>query len=191
MSATMTKGERDDLIRLLKQREKVGKSAAEQRSAVMLADFEREMAELHPFDQNEVWEAAWQAGAEAAQEAMKKVAEEATRLGIPKDFQPRLSVHWQERGDNAFKLRRQELRAVAKAEIAAMERTAKVMIEAQSVEAQSEVVASGLISDHARAFLSKLPALETMMPALDAGVIQRKLAEQARIAGRGPRLVED
>jgi hypothetical protein len=187
----MTKGERDDLIRLLKQREKVGKSAAEQRSAVMLADFEREMAELHPFDQNEVWEAAWQAGAEAAQEAMKKVAEEATRLGIPKDFQPRLSVHWQERGDNAFKLRRQELRAVAKAEIAAMERTAKVMIEAQSVEAQSEVVASGLISDHARAFLSKLPALETMMPALDAGVIQRKLAEQARIAGRGPRLVED
>jgi hypothetical protein len=187
----MTKGEREDLIRLIKQREKVGKSAAAQRSSVMLADFEREMAALHPFDDNEVWEAAWKAGAEAAKDAMKKVADEATRLGIPKDFQPRLSVHWAERGDNAFKVRQAELRRVAEREIEAMEKTARVMIEAQSVEAQSEIVAHGLMSPAATAFLEKLPPLETMMPALDAKVIQRKMAEQARIAGRGPRLVDD
>jgi hypothetical protein len=186
----MTKAERDDLVRLIKQREKVGKTAAEQRSAVMLADFEREMAALHPFDSNEVWEAAWRAGAEAAQDAMKKVAEEATRLGIPKEFQPRLSVHWQERGDNAFKLRRAELRKVAQAEIEAMEKTARVQIEAQSVQAQTEVIANGLTSAAAVTFLESLPAIETMMPALNPVEIQRKLAERAREAGRGPYLVE-
>jgi hypothetical protein len=50
MTGRMTKGERDDLVRLVKQREKVAKSAAEQRSAMMLADFEREIAATHTFD---------------------------------------------------------------------------------------------------------------------------------------------
>jgi len=35
----MTKGEREDLIRLIKQRERVAKTAAEQRSAAMMAEF--------------------------------------------------------------------------------------------------------------------------------------------------------
>lgn len=185
----MTKAERDDLVRLIKQREKVAKSAAEQRSAVMLADFEREMAALHPFDSNEVWEAAWKAGVEAAERANKAVTEEATRLGIPKEFQPALSFGWRERGDNAFKARRAELRRVAEAEIKAMEKTARVQIEARSIEAQTEVIANGLTSEAAIAFLESLPPIETMMPALDAAMIQRKLAEQARQAGRGPYLV--
>jgi hypothetical protein len=36
----MTRSERDDLQRLVRQREKVRKSAAKQRSAELLADFE-------------------------------------------------------------------------------------------------------------------------------------------------------
>lgn len=187
---TMTKGEREDLVRLVKQREKMGKTAAEQRSAVMLADFEREMAALHPFDSNEVWEAAWAAGREAVSEAYKKVEEESAKLGIPPEFRPKLHVVWHERGDSAYKQRREEMRRVAKAEIAAMEATAKVQIEARSIEAQTEIIASGLTSEAAIAFLNQLPPLETMMPALDPAVIQRKLAENARRIGRGPHLVE-
>jgi hypothetical protein len=83
MTGRMTKSERDDLVRLVKQREKLAKSAAEQRSAMMLADFEREIAAIHTFDKNEIWRAAMAAGLEAAQKANEAVVAEATRLGIP------------------------------------------------------------------------------------------------------------
>jgi hypothetical protein len=46
----MTKYERDDLHRLIRQREKVLKSAAKQRSAEVLADFENQMGQEYRFD---------------------------------------------------------------------------------------------------------------------------------------------
>jgi hypothetical protein len=188
----MTKGEREDLVRLVKQREKVAKSAAEQRSAMMLADFEREIAAIHTFDKNEVWRAAMDVGIEAAKKANEAVAAEAARLGIPKEFQPRLQFGWESRGENAYRERRAELRKVATAEIAAMEKTARVQIEARSIEAQTEIIANGLDSEAAIAFLEKLPPIETMMPALDPVTIQRQIAENARQRqGRGPYLVGD
>ena len=58
MTAAMTKSEREDLQRLVRQREKVLKSAARQRSAEMLADFENQMGQEYSFDQDEVWAAA-------------------------------------------------------------------------------------------------------------------------------------
>ncbi len=50
-----SKSERDDLQRLVKQREKVLKSAAKQRSAELLADFENQMGQEFRFDQDKVW----------------------------------------------------------------------------------------------------------------------------------------
>jgi hypothetical protein len=41
----MTKWEREDLQRLVRQREKVFKSAAKQRSAELIADFENQMGQ--------------------------------------------------------------------------------------------------------------------------------------------------
>ena len=43
MNAIMTRAEREDLQRLVRQREKVLRSAAKQRSAELLADFENQM----------------------------------------------------------------------------------------------------------------------------------------------------
>src|SRR6516162_9477560 len=57
----IAKGEREDLQRLVRQREKVLKSAAKQRSADLLADFENQMGQEYSFDQDEVWAAAQQA----------------------------------------------------------------------------------------------------------------------------------
>jgi hypothetical protein len=191
MPDRMTKGERDDLVRLVKQRERVAKTAAEQRSAAMLAEFEQQVAALHTFDRNEVWAAAVQAAGEAAREANEKVAEEAKRLGIPEEFRPKLSFTWARRGENEYQARRAELRRVAKAEIEAIEKLARVQIEAQSVDAQTQIIANGLNSDAAIAFLQNLPAIESMMPPLDVQAIQAKLAERARAAGRIPYLVRD
>ena len=80
----MTKAEREDLIRLVKQRERVAKTAAEQRSSAMLADFEQQVSALHAFDRNEVWRATTQVAIEAAKKANEEIAKEAERLGIPR-----------------------------------------------------------------------------------------------------------
>jgi hypothetical protein len=44
----MLKSEREDLQRLVRQREKVLKSAARQRSVDLLADFENQMGQFRP-----------------------------------------------------------------------------------------------------------------------------------------------
>jgi hypothetical protein len=191
MTGKMTKAERDDLVRLVKQREKVAKSAAEQRSAMMLADFERKISEIHAFDRNDVWQAAMQAGIDEAQKVNAAIAAEAAKLGIPPEFRPSVQLHWASRGENEYRQRRAELRRVAETEILAMEKTARVQIEARSIEAQTEIIANGLDSEAAIAFLEKLPPIETMMPALDPMLIQKKLAERARQDGRTPYLVPD
>jgi hypothetical protein len=190
MPDRMTKAERDDLVRLIKQRERVAKTAAEQRSAAMLAEFELQVSAIHKFDTNEVWAAAAQAAADAAKEANAKIEAEAARLGIPQEFRPRLTYSWMRRGENEYQARRGELRKLAKAEIDAIETTARVQIEAQSVAAQTEVIANGLTSEAAIAFLNTLPAIESMMPPLDVTAIQAKLAEQARARGVRPYLLE-
>jgi hypothetical protein len=188
----MTKGERDDLVRLVKQRERVAKTAAEQRSAAMLAEFERQISDLHPFNKNDVWNAANEAVVEQVRKANEAIAAEAGRLGIPEEFQPLVYFHWARRGESEYQDRREELRKLAKAEIAAMEKVAFVQIETASVNAQTEVIANGLNSEAAVAFLNRLPAIETMMPALDVTSIQAKLAANARRSGNyaGPRLID-
>jgi hypothetical protein len=188
----MTKSEREDLIRLVKQREKVAKTATEQRSAAMLAEFEQKIAALHEFDTNEVWSAATAAAIEADKKANEDIAQEADRLGIPKEFQPKLTFSWSRRGENEYRERRAELRRVAKAEIEALEKVTRVQIETQSVQAQTEIIANGLVSESATEFLNRLPAIETIMPALDVTAIQAKLADKARSSGayRGPYLID-
>jgi hypothetical protein len=192
MNDRMTKAERDDLVRLIKQRERVAKTAAEQRSAAMLAEFERQVSSLHNFATDEVWAAAAQAAADAARKCNEEVAARAKELGIPDEFAPRLTFGWSRRGENEYQQRRAELRRVAKAEIDAMEKVARVQIEQASVQAQTEVIANGLTSSAAIEFLKSMPAIETMMPALDVSAIQAKLAERARNARGygGPRLLE-
>lgn len=185
----MTKGERDDLVRLVKQRERVAKTAAEQRSAAMLAEFEQQISALHNFNTNEIWKAAVDAAMDAAKKANEEVEAEAARLGIPEEFRPKLQYSWARRGENEYANRRAELRRVAKAEIDAIEKVARVQIEASSVQAQTEIIANGLNSQAALAFLNSLPAIESMMPPLDVTAIQAKLAQHARGQGHRPYLV--
>ena len=187
----MTKGEREDLIRLVKQREKVAKTAAEQRSSALLAEFEQKISAVHSFASDQVWKAAADAAIEAARKASAEIEARAAELGIPEEFQPKVSFNWQRRGENEYRERRDELRRVAKAEIEALEKLAKVQIEGESVRAQTEIIANGLTSEAALEFLNRLPAVETMMPALDVGAIQAKLADRARQSRsyQGPYLI--
>ena len=58
MPEKMTKAEREDLQRLLRDREKVQIAAAKEMSAELMADFESQLAARYSFDDDAVWEAA-------------------------------------------------------------------------------------------------------------------------------------
>jgi len=177
---TMTKGERDDLARLIRKREQAMKSAASQRAAELLADFEQQISTIHDFDRDEVWKAARASAAEALEIARADIARRCEALGIPKEFAPGLSMYWHGRGENAMPERRAELRRAAKRRIEAMEASARTAIELHSVEAQTQLVAGSLTSDAAREFMAKMPAVDSLMPKLEATSIAGLIEAKAR-----------
>jgi hypothetical protein len=182
-SPMMSKGEREDLQRLIRQREKVLKSAAKQRSAELLADFENQMGSEFSFDQDEVWQKAAQEAETEVRKAQTKIALRCRELGIPERFAPSLNLAWCNRGyGNSVKERKIELRNMAVKEIAAMELKAVTEIELSCLSAQEQIAISGLTSDAARNFIAALPGVNTLMPALTyaelAGEANPPIAEQ-------------
>jgi hypothetical protein len=178
----MGKGERKDLQRLIRQREKVLKSAAKQRSEELLADFENQIRQQYRFDQDEVWERAIRAAEREVQKAQKQVAARCRELGVPDRFAPKLDVHWYSRGEGAAKQRRAELRKMTETRIEAIVRQAITQIETSCLQAQEKIAVAGLTSDAARAFLEQLSAIETLMSQLSfaevSGEADPPVAEQ-------------
>jgi hypothetical protein len=163
MSA-MIKSEREDLQRLVRRREKVEISAAKQRSADLLADFESQMASEFRFNADVVWAEAAREAQHEIDKAQKRIAERCRELGIPEQFAPGLNLRWHHRSyDNSVKQRRDELRRVAQAQVEALERQAVVRIQQASVEAQTDLALAG---EAARNFIERLPTVESLMPAL-------------------------
>src|ERR1700730_12314366 len=103
----MLKSEREDLQRLVRQREKVLKSVATQRSGELLADFENQLGTQYRFDEDEVWAEATRIAEQTVEKCNAQIAAQCVKLGIPKRFAPRLSDHWWDRGENMVKERRQ------------------------------------------------------------------------------------
>jgi hypothetical protein len=183
----MTKGERDELQRLVRQREKVLKSAAKQRSAELIADFENQLGARYSFDDDKIWAEATKIAQQEIDRAETKIAARAAELGIPKEFAPSIGLHWYDRGENAVEKRRAELRKIATTRVAAIEAKAIVEIELQSVDAQTQIAQAGLTSEAARAFLERLRPVEALMPKLSfeeiAGKAVTPIAEQLTSPG--------
>jgi hypothetical protein len=179
----ITRTEREDLQRLVRQREKVLKSAAKQRSAELLADFENQMGSEYSFDQDEVWAKATEAAEREVKKAQAQVAARCCELGIPDRFAPSLTLRWRHRGyDNLIDSRKAELRRMAQTQIAAIERRAFVEIESSCLDAQTKLAVAGCTSDAAKAFVDRLPSVEKLMQPLSfaeiAGEADPPVAEQ-------------
>jgi hypothetical protein len=180
---TMTKSERDDLQRLVRQREKVLKSAAKQRSSELLADFENQMGSEYAFDDDAVWAKATEAAEREVAKAQIKVEARCRELGIPKQFAPGLSLDWHSRGyGNTVANRRVELRRMAQTRIDAIQQKAVTEIELSCLKAQEQIAVAGLSSEAAKELFGQLPAIETLMPRLSfaevAGETEPPPAEQ-------------
>jgi hypothetical protein len=179
----MSRAEREDLHRLVRQREKVMKSAAKQRSSELLADFENQMGSEYSFDQDQIWEKATEAATREVEKAEKLVAARCAELGIPKQFAPGLELEWHHRGyDNLLAKRRAELRRMATTQIQAIESKAITEIEMNCLGAQEQLALAGVTSDAARGFIERLPSVEKLMPRLSfaalAGEADPPIAEQ-------------
>jgi len=178
----MTKHEREDLQRLVRQREKVLKSAAKQRSAELIADFENQMGQEFSFDQDEVWERATKIAQAALAKANEQIAARCHEIGIPKRFAPGLDLSWYGRHESATKQRRDELRKMAETRIEAIERKAVTEIELSCLAAQEQIALSGLTTEAARQFVEALPKIEALMPRLTfaevTGEAEPPVAEQ-------------
>jgi hypothetical protein len=172
---SMTRLEREDLQRLARMQEKILKSAAKQRSAELMADFEQQAASIYEYDKDEVWSAAMEFAKAAADEARQRVNDRAAELGIPEHFRPSLSVFWLSRGRDGMADRRIELRKVARTRIAALEAAAIVKIELHTAETITRIIAHGLTSTAAREFLDSLPPVQSLMPPLDALAVSAML----------------
>jgi hypothetical protein len=178
----MTKGERDQLLQLIKKRERVMKTKAQERSAALMAEFDAQSAKVHHWDEDATWRRVMAEAEKAVEGAKVVIAVRCKELGIPVEFAPSLTLYWHGRGQNAVSERRAELRRAAKSKVEAIEKEALSKIEVLSLDAQTEIVAHGLESDAARAFLEKMPAVEALMPSFDVSEIQALV--EARRADR-------
>jgi isoleucyl-tRNA synthetase len=175
----MTKMERVELTQLVRKRERVLKASAEQRAYEMLAAFEQQSAAIYSFDQEEIWENATKEAQKVVAEANKRIAERCKEMGIPEEFAPGLHLGWNDRGQNAVAGRRAELRRVAKSKIDAIQQETKTRIERMSLDAQTAIVATGLESSAAKAFLNDMPTIDALMPLLDITQV-KQVTDQKR-----------
>jgi hypothetical protein len=162
----MTRDERENLQRLVRQRERVLKSTAKQRTAELIADFENQLGQHYSFDQDEVWAQATKAAEAAVAKAQAQIHARCRALGIPDRFAPGLEISWHYRGENATASRRAELRHMAQTQIEAIEAKAIAQIEMSCLDAQTALAVAGVTSDAARQFIEGLPKIEALMPRL-------------------------
>lgn len=176
--AEMTKSDRDTLIKIARQRERVAKSSAKERSKQLIADFEEQLDRRYSFDENEVWAAAEASVSAALEKAQDQIAAECERIGIPKEFAPSINAGWWDRGRNAAKSERSDMRKVAIAQIQALEQKAIAAIERRSVETQEQIMVGGLTTADAKMFLESMPTADTLMPGLSLDHVRTLMLEK-------------
>jgi hypothetical protein len=177
----MTNAERSELLSLIRKREKVMKTMASERSAQMFAEFEAQAAKIYDFNEDAVWAKAKEEAERAVAAAREDIAERCRQLGIPAEFAPDLSVGWHGRGENAFAFRMSELRRAAKKRIEAIEAEAITKIERMSLESQTALLANGLDTDVARAFLAEAQNdMANLMPSITAIEVEKMMEPTLR-----------
>jgi hypothetical protein len=169
--AVIPKSEREELARVVRLRMRVAKAAVATRQAELLADVEKQLSAKYKFG-DEVWAHITQRAEEAVAEADQEIARICREMGVPENFRPSLGLHWYDRGENAAAERRAELRRLAQRKVAAAAAAAVTAIEAKGAEVLTTLIAGGLQSAEARAFLASIPAAEQLMPQLALGELE-------------------
>ena len=162
----MTKGERDDLIKITRERGRVAKAQAEAIKAELAADIEKKLSEEFSY-RDEMWREGVKIAEQAVRDANAEIARICEERGVPAEFLPSVNLLWFSRGRNADPARRAELRKLATARIDQMAKTAKLQIDAQVADVAANLLAGGLTSEAALEFLGSMPDPRSLMPAIE------------------------
>jgi len=176
----MTGRERTELAQLCRRRETLAKNAVLVHAATLKANFEQQIAAKYSFDRDAVWKQAYELAEAATEKANKAIAAECRGLEIPAEFAPSIKTYWFERGDNAVDKRRSELRKGAYTRIDSVAKDAKLKIEHFSLDTQTKLLASGLESAEAKAFLESIPTPGQLMPPMTLDAIEAAMPKRLR-----------
>jgi hypothetical protein len=128
-------------------------------------DAEAKLAAVYKAE-DEAWADITAAAERTVKEADAAIAALCRERGIPEDFRPSLHLGWYERGVNASRARRVELRKVAQTQVAALVKEAQVEIDRQAAQQMGQITQAGLTSEEARKFLASMPKPEELLPPL-------------------------
>jgi hypothetical protein len=168
----MLRRERESVEGLSRDVEQLAKAAADVRATELATDFEQQLATIYSFDQQPVWEEAHRLADVAVSQAQSQIAEQYVKLGIPREFAPHINLHWDDRGENASKKRRAELRKVAYTQIEALTKAAKTQISLAASKRRIRLMSGSLDSDEAKKFSESMPTALDMMPKLSLSEIE-------------------
>jgi hypothetical protein len=164
----VNKSEREELASVARLRARVARKAVDARKAELLADAEAQLSAKYEFDEK-VWADITRQAEEAVKAADEQIAQICRDKGVPENFRPTLHLGWFSRGENASKERRAELRKRAQTRIEALAVKAAAAIEAKEAEVRTRLIAGGLESNEAKAFLESIPTPTQLMPPIAIG----------------------
>jgi hypothetical protein len=172
----MLKSEREYLLKICREREKLAKSQADVRAVQRKAEFESQLAAEYSWDSNETWKLLHEKAKAVEREFNERIIQDFKAMGRPLKFAPSCYVYWSGRGINACKEYCAELRRVFQAKNSEDTIAAKLKIAQTSLEIRTRLMADGLESAEAKGFLETMPTPEKLMPALTIEEVRRLLA---------------
>jgi hypothetical protein len=175
-NGAMTKSERQELAKVVRMRAKAAKNGVDQRASALRADVEEQLATKFDAD-HELWKQAVEEAKVVVNAANAKIQDRCEELGVWEKCRPSLSIGWAKRGENALAERRVELRRVAYTRIDERARQAKFEIDAWAADTATRIIAGGLESAEAAAFLNGMTEINELMPRIslpELGEVQTK-----------------
>src|SRR4051812_3411258 len=146
--AKMTKGDREELGRILRKRTTVAKAKVEERGRAIVAEFERQLATIFEDE-----DSAWRDLTATANAGVKKLdamlAQRCDAMGIPREFRPPLTLSWYGRGSTASRKRGEELGRVCQPQVEAQKRPAFARLEEAELAGRILLARDGLASEEA------------------------------------------
>lgn len=162
----LTPSERQDLLKYVRGHARVVRAEVTQRAQELQAAFERQLAAVYPFDNDETWNMVADAVNAVVLHANSAVKARCAGLGIPHQFTPYLYSSLYSGGADAVRWLRDYLCQAAASHIEAKKRVAFAVIAWESAKIQEMVIVDGLSPDRACDMLKALPTAASLMPAL-------------------------
>lgn len=160
----ITKGERAELRSLIRQRFKVLRTEVEARKAELAVELEERITAKYAAE-DKAWQDAMFLIAEATREANRKANDVLRTLDIDAMDSSREYQVITFRGVQQPKAERRVLLANGTKRIEAQVKAALLQLDGQEADLLTRLVANGLETDEARAFLGEIPTVSALVPA--------------------------